>query len=220
MNDQSFLKTLSQEQLADRLKPIYDDLYEQLSSSQQDKINFNQVLHASYKLLHGQNLLGSTGYHLTPLAVVEKAGVSPCTLAVGMVVADVLAIVFQLAGINEEESRAAARAVLEELGQDTIRGIEATIHDFKAAESAKDKAKLMWKILSEIYNSVGIKGITKALKKSMHWYDYIISATTIIAQLAAWFGTDGLALIAELALEGVYIAQFTEDVVSANSACS
>lgn len=218
--DNSFLKNLSREQLATVLKPIYDDFYKQLSSSQKDKINFDQVVQGSFKVLHGESILGSTGAHLTTLAALEKAGMSSCFIAVGMVIADVFAMVFQLAGINEQESRAATRAILEELGQDTIRGIEATIHDFNAASSLKDKATLMWKIISEVYNAVGMSGIIKALKDSMHWYDWIITGVTVVAQLVAWFGTDGAALIAELALEGAYIAQFTEDVIKANTACA
>ncbi|MCL1553806.1 hypothetical protein [Xanthomonas nasturtii] len=162
-----FLKDLSREQLAAAIKPTYDSFYQKLSSAQQSKINFDQVVNGAYKVLQGASPLGSPAAHFTTLAAVETAGVSPCMVAVGMVIADVFAIVFQLAGINESESRAAARAILEELGQETIRGIQATIHDFNVAESAIDKAKLIWKIISEVYNAIGISGITKeALNKA------------------------------------------------------
>lgn len=216
------LKSLNSADLSKVLKPFYDALYDQLSSSQKEHITFEQVVNGSYKLLHSYSAKPVTmkATSLTTPILVEKAGVSDCIMAVGMVVADVLAIIFQMLGINEAESRAAARAILEELGQDTIRGIQATLHDLNAASSIMDKAKLMWKIFSEIYNAVGISGILKALKDSMHWYDWIITGVTVAAQLTAWFATDGVALIAELALEGAYIAQFTEDVIKANTACS
>ncbi|MDV2453150.1 hypothetical protein [Xanthomonas hortorum] len=217
---EGFLKDLSRDQLAAAIKPTYDSFYQKLSSSQQAKINFDQVVNGAYKVLKGASPLGSPAAHFTTLAAVETAGVAPCIMAVGMVIADVFAIVFQLAGINESESRAAARAILEELGQETIRGIQATIHDFSVAESAMDKARLIWKIISEVYNAIGISGIAKALEDSMHWYDWIITGVTVVAQLVAWFATDGVALIAELALEGVYLAQFTEDVINAQSACA
>lgn len=216
-----FLKNLPKEELAQTLRPTFDSFAAQLTPDLRAQVSFDTVVSQAYQLLRGQSVTGGPSRDDQIAAATQaQVGVSPCVMAVGMVVADSFAILFQLAGINESESRAAARAILEELGQETIRGIQATIHDFNAASSTVEKAKLMWKIISETYNAVGVSGITKALKDSMHWYDWVITGVTVVAQLVAWFGTDGAALVAELALEGAYIAQFTEDVVEANSACA
>lgn len=213
--DQSFLKTFSYDQLAAALKPTFDEFYQQLSPSQQAKITFDQVVHGAFQVLHRERQAA----YLTPVPIVEKAGVSDCVMAVGMVIADAFGIIFQLLGINEAETRAATRALLEELGQETINGILATIHDFNASSSVLEKARLIWKIISEVKNAVGLSGIIKALKDALSWWDWVITGATIVAQLVAWFATDGAALIAEIALEAVYIAQFTEDVVHAVSTC-
>lgn len=140
-------------------------------------------------------------------------------MAIGTVVADAFGILFQFIGINEEETRAATRALLAELGEDTLRGLSARIHNIANATSIFDKASEIWGLISEVKNAVGFDGIIKALKDSMHWYDWVITGVTVVAQLTIWFASDGVAFIAELALEGAYVAQLVDDSVTVGEVC-
>ncbi|AIP53734.1 Uncharacterised protein [Burkholderia pseudomallei] len=53
----------------------------------------------------------------------------------------------------------------------------------------------------------------------MHWYDWVITGVTVVAQLTIWFASDGVAFIAELALEGAYVAQLVDDSVTVGEVC-
>jgi len=210
------LSQLSKDELAKALQPHYDEFVSQLSDFQKSNISFDQVAHEAYRRLQNAGVAKIDISEIEPL---NKAGVPPCVLAIGTVVADAFGVFFQLLGINESETRAATRAILEELGQDTIRGLLATVHDIKNADSIVEKAKLIWSLISQVKNAIGLSGIIKALKDSMHWYDWVITGVTAVAQLTAWFATDGLAFIAEVALEGAAIAQMVEDSVNAVNVC-
>ncbi|KVU30239.1 hypothetical protein WL35_06780 [Burkholderia ubonensis] len=207
---------LSKEELAEVLAPHFQEIHDQLSKQQKPQINFDQVVHSAYKRL---NYYGKAPFQFREEKSQQKAGLSPCAIAIGTVVGDAFGIVFQFLGINEKETRAATRALLAELGEDTLRGLSAKIHDIANATSIVDKAKEIWGLISEVKNAVGFKGIVKALKDSMHWYDWVITGVTAVAQLTAWFATDGVAFIAELALEGAYVAQLVEDAVNAVDTC-
>lgn len=154
-----------------------------------------------------------------PIMTATAVGSSDCIIAIGVVIVDVVGVFFGLAGMRSSVEERAARALLRELGQDTIRGLEASVHILASDASLLTKAKTMWSIMTEIYNAVGIKGIAKAISKSMKWYDYTITGTVVVAQLSLWFATDGAAAIAELALMGAAIAQTTADAVKATKAC-
>ena len=160
------LKNATKEELKEKIKPHFDDFSTSLHSSQKEKITLDQVVDGVSNALKGQSPAGTPKAHYTPVAVVEHAGDAPCSVAIGTVIADAVSLVLGLAGINEEESRAAARVILEELGQDTVRGLSATIHDLSETASFEEKAKLIWKLLSEIKNALGIEGIKKALSKT------------------------------------------------------
>ncbi len=54
----------------------------------------------------------------------------------------------------------------------------------------------------------------------MHWYDWVITGITAIAQLTIWFATDGAAFIVEIALAGPAIARLVFDSVDAVNTCS
>ncbi|MCQ0034606.1 hypothetical protein [Burkholderia glumae] len=206
----------TKEELAEALRPHFEEFHNQLSEHQKRQINFDQVVHSSYKRL---NFYGKAPFHFREEKFQQQAGLSPCTMAIATVVADAFGIVFQFLGINEKETRAATRALLAELGEDTLRGLRAKIHDIANATTIFQKAKEIWGLVSEVKNVVGFSGIVKALKDSMHWYDWVITGATAVAQLTAWFATDGVAFVAELALEGVYVAQLVEDAVNAVNCC-
>lgn len=143
-----------------------------------------------------------------------------CVIAIGTVVADVFGLIFQLLGVRQCIIRSATRSLLEELGEDVLRGLRAKIHDIANASSMFDKAKEIWGLVSQIKNAIGLSGILKALKNNFEWYDWILTGTTVVVQLTAWFATDGCAVIAEIALEGVAVGQLVEDAFKVDGACN
>lgn len=215
-NTKDLLLYQSKEELAESIRPHFKRIYDQLSEDQKQQINFDQVVHSAYKRL---NHYGKVPFRFREETVQEKAGLSSCIMAIGTVVADAFGILFQFVGINEEETRAATRALLAELGEDTLRGLSARIHNIANATSIFDKASEIWGLISEVKNSVGFDGIIKSLKDSMHWYDWVITGVTVVAQLTIWFASDGVAFIAELALEGAYVAQLVDDAVTVGEVC-
>ncbi len=52
----------------------------------------------------------------------------------------------------------------------------------------------------------------KGVYKSMHWWDALIAIGVIAVQLVAWFATDGVAIIATLALVASAVYSFVKDV--------
>lgn len=211
------LHNMSEEKLAATLKPYYDDFYRQLSESQKKNITFEQVVRGAYKRLRSVSATPLERFDIAPM---NTAGQSACILAIGTVVGDAFGMVFQLLGIQASTITATTRALLETLGQDTLRGLMATIHDIANASSALDKAKQIWGLIGQVKNAIGLSGIVNALKGTMSWYQWVITGVTVVAQLTIWFTTDGAAFVAEVALEGVAIAQTVEDSIKSVNACS
>ncbi|EMP3813942.1 hypothetical protein ROB41_004511 [Escherichia coli] len=60
------------------------------------------------------------------------------------VVANVFGIIFQLLGIRQSIIRSATRSLLEELGEDVLRGLKAKVHDIAHASTMPEKAKEIW----------------------------------------------------------------------------
>lgn len=214
-----FLKNLPRDQLAIRLRPVYDTFYEQLTPEQQSKISFEAVVSGSYSVLRGGSARGGLMAVPSFPAPLPRAGVSSRSFALGMVATDVFAILFQVAGINEPQSRAAARAIMEELGDESLRGVHVAIRALNIAMSVTVKADLLWNIAVDLYGAIGISRISEALKRSMHWCDWISTGATIVVQLITWFGSDGVAFVGELASETAYVARFQEGVVKAIALC-
>ncbi|MET3228397.1 UNVERIFIED_ORG: hypothetical protein ABIC54_000571 [Burkholderia sp. 1263] len=210
------LWTLSRDELSMALEPHYLNMRELLSDSERKQITFDQAVDSAYdRLRHA----AARNFTFTQASALVRNDLSPCAFAVAVVVADSFIILFQFCGINQAQARAATRALLQELGEETLRGLRANIHDIVNATSSYQQAVEIWKLLSSVSNVIGISSIVTALTRTMHWYDWTISAIIIAAQLTAWFASDGAALIAELALESVYVGQLVADAITAAEQC-
>ncbi|MEK9494954.1 hypothetical protein V2H77_00395 [Photorhabdus sp. P32] len=217
IENKEMLYTLSKEDLATALTPYYKDFYDQLSDHQKENISFDMVVNDAYKRLHFNNSAPTNTDRI--LKPTEYAGVSQCVLAIGTVVAGAFSLAFKFMGIHESERHSATQVLLKKLGHDAIHELLTIVKDLKNSPSIIDKSKNTWSLISEVKNDIGISGIINSLKESMHWYDWVITGITAIAQLTIWFATDGVAFIAEIALEGPAIATLVLDSVNAVDVC-
>lgn len=145
---------------------------------------------------------------------------SPCLEAIGVVLVDVVFFVFGLFGLHVSNQERIARALFRELGVDTLRGFLRAIHNFKEAKGAKDKAKALFSIIGGIWNAGGFRAVFKVLKDEMSWWEWVKTGIIAVAQLTAWFATDGVAFVAEAALSIMSAENLIEAAVKADKVCS
>lgn len=143
-----------------------------------------------------------------------------CEMACGVVVVDVVFFVFGLVGLHISNQERLTRAVLRELGPDTLRGLARAITAFSEAEGATAKATALFTLMGQIYNAGGFGAAFKVAKDEMSWWDWTKTGIIAVAQIIAWFATDGVAFIAEAALQIMSAVTLIEDSVKAAKACS
>lgn len=137
-------------------------------------------------------------------------GLSPCTEACLMATTQAVLFVFGLVGLHVSNQERIARALLRELGQETLRGFDRAILAIKEADGAMAKAKALFKFLGQVWKAGGFKAAFKAAKSEMSWWDWTKTAITAVAQITAWFASDGAAFIAEAVLNIMSAVQLIE----------
>ena len=150
----------------------------------------------------------------------QAQSVSPCVEACLVVTLDVILFVFGLVGLHVSNQERLTRALLREMGEDTLRGLARAIHNFSTADGALAKAKALFTLMGQIYNAGGFKAAIKVIKDEMTTWEWIKTGVIAVAQITAWFATDGIAFIAEAALSIMSAVQLIEDAVKAGNACS
>ncbi len=168
--------------------------------------------------------LATMKYETTPEAAIMLAatipGLTPCQEACGMVAADTVIFAFGLAGLHVSNQERIARAIIQELGGETLRGLSRAILAFSEADGALSKAKALFTLMGQIWSAGGFSAAFKVMKDEMSWWDWTKTGVIAVAQITAWFATDGVAFIAEAALSIMSATQLIEDAVKAVKACS
>lgn len=121
-----------------------------------------------------------------------------CLVSIGAFVVAILCFFLGLAGLRASVAEAAGRTILAELGQETIRGLLASIRLIAGEASTIIKAKEIVSVFFQIIKVTGINGIVSAICKNMYWYDWALIGTVVVGQLTIWFASEGAALIAEV----------------------
>ena len=145
---------------------------------------------------------------------------TPCEEAIGVFLVDVVFLVLGLVGLHVSNQERITRALLRELGPDTVRGFLRAIRNFNEADGAYQKAKALFAIFGGIYKAGGFRAVFKVLKDEMSWWEWLKTGIIAVAQIAAWFATDGVAFIAEVALNIMSAEQLLEDGIKAGKICS
>lgn len=154
------------------------------------------------------------------MLVESAAPLSPCLEAILMFVVDAVFFVLGLLGLHVSNQERIARALFRELGVDTLRGLQRAIHNFNEAEGATKKAKALFAILGGIYKAGGFGAVFKVLKDEMSWWEWVKTGVVAVAQLTAWFATDGAAFIAEAVLSIMSATTLIEAGIKVDKACS
>jgi hypothetical protein len=141
----------------------------------------------------------------------------PCTEAWVMLLFDVFFLFLSFLGIRLKMTKGLAQVFSGEMG--TIKNGLSPLLTGWAGLGMKDKAIKVFKIISTFSNLIGIKGFLRELANQMHWWDWLICAGVIVAQIAALALTDGGAFVAELALMTLQMAYISSDVVRVTSNC-
>jgi hypothetical protein len=147
-------------------------------------------------------------------------GLTPCEEACGYVMFDVVMLALGLMGLHVSNQEAVTRALLRELGPDTLRGFARAIHNFNTADGALAKAKAVFSIMSGIYKAGGFSAALKAVADEMSWWDGMKTGVIAVAQLTAWFATDGIAFVGEVALNIMSATQLIQDAAKAGQVCT
>ena len=145
--------------------------------------------------------------------------ITPCEEAIALVVFDVIMFIFGLVGLHVSNQEKLNRALIRELGPDTLRGFASAVHNFSEANGKIAKATALFKLMAGISNAGGFKTAFKVVKKEMSWWKWVKTGIIAIVQITAWFATDGVAFIAEAALSIMSAEQLIEDSVKVKKIC-
>ena len=96
----------------------------------------------------------------------------------------------------------ATEELVEELGTSSAfrKAVEEFVKSWEDASGNLDKAKALFYLLKNTYSLGILWKLIKTLCSEMSWWDWTKAAALITAQLIAAFATDGLALVAKIAL--------------------
>lgn len=154
------------------------------------------------------------------LAQTALPALSPCQEAILWVLVDAVFFALGLVGLHVSNKERVARALLRELGQDTLNGFLRAIQNFNEAEGALNKAKALFKIIGGIYKAGGFRAVFKVLKDEMTWWEWTKTGIIAVAQVTAWIASDGVAFVAEAALNIMSATSLIEAALKATKACS
>lgn len=181
-----------------------------------------EVIQELQKIFKEQNLHNKS---IEPLSESELADLklsTPCITAIIGVVFDIIALFFQYLAIRKAIARIAALKIIDVIkeNEELLIGLERKIKELAEADNPLKQAIACWGIMGDISNLMGVRIIIQAVTSSMKWYDLFLSGAAITAQMVIWFATDGTALIAELVMATVLLANLTEDAVRTVQICS
>ena len=150
----------------------------------------------------------------------SKIQVTDCQIAIGYVVFDAICLILGAAGL-----RATVKGeTIEEMAKLSIkattsleRQIEMIAHE---SATATQRARAVFNILSTLQAGGMLGAIFGAFVKSLKWWQMALYATTGLATILAALATDGVALVAEIALLLVTFTWLVTDSIHAVNTCS
>ena len=132
---------------------------------------------------------------------------------------DSILFVLSLVGLRVSNEERLTRAVIRELGPDTLRGLGRVIHEFNEADSAYKKSKMLFEILKILKDDGVFSDVKDIVKDEMGWKEWLKTGIIAFAQLFVWFSTDGVAFIAECVLMIMSATDLIEDGYHVDKYC-
>ena len=148
----------------------------------------------------------------------RSVGNAQCVMAIIPCAIDAVTIVFQAVGVGVIARQLATRLVAG-LEAVALIGLEVTMNAVTGATTALARAVAIAKLAGQILRLIGFKQIIQTLKDNLAWYQWALMGIIIVAQIVAWFASDGIALAAEIVILAGLIGVLVADVVHAISVC-
>ncbi|AIO22509.1 hypothetical protein [Burkholderia cepacia] len=233
----NILAGIPEESLAEFVKPFYDEFLAEIDPAEAAKINYNEVIKEIQVEINEQNYapidvygseIASTLFASDEASDITidfqklvKGATSPCAMAVYATIGDVVGLVFGLLGVSTTVSKNATRKLLQEMNAGNLNGLMSKLNDIANAEKLYDRVKEVVGFMAQINNAIGAKTLVTKIAGEMHLnpFQWVKTCAKMAAQLTAWFLSDGLALIAQLLLSAIGIAETVEDAAKAIRVC-
>lgn len=168
--------------------------------------------------------LGKMVYHRAPVnpasRKAEEPLFTPCESAIGGAVVSAGIFVVGVIGLKVTHSANLERAMMRSMGAKTLNGFQTMFKEFANSQDKFQAAKRLFGIAQSIWQGGGFKIIFEAWKKEARWYEFILAGVTLIAQLAIWFASDGIAFIAEVALIILSAVSLISSIYTAVTTCA
>ncbi|WP_334025248.1 hypothetical protein [Burkholderia gladioli] len=239
----NFLVGMPEEVLAEYFRPFYNEIMSEVVKPEVAGINYDEMIKEFHQEINGQvyspievygsevaatlfatgGVLGDESDHISvDLQQILKGATSPCAIAVYATIADVVGLVVGLLGISTTVTKNATRKLLQEMNGGNLNGLMSKINDIAHATSLYQQIKEIVGFIGQIKNVFGgVMKMAKAIASEMNlnplqWFK---TAVLMGGQIAAWFLSDGAALIAQLAMSAAGVAQTIEDAIKSVNVC-
>lgn len=153
------------------------------------------------------------------VAIPRIGAISACELAVGYVIFDAVCLAVGAVALRSGATREAAAAMVEAAAP-VLSKLEAAITKMAAEGASKtDVAWGVYEILKTIYSGGCLGAVVSAFVGSLTWQYALLYSATAVATIVAALATDGVAFVAEIAIELATFGFLVVDSVSAVRAC-
>ena len=125
---------------------------------------------------------------------------------------DCFALVASLFGVFVTAQRIMTNAVRAMFNEAALDGLGYLAFLYNSAESAWQKASAVFKMLGVLWNAGAIKAMIGALRNTMKWWDWVLAALVLLAQLAALAVSEGLSIIGQIALVVLSMTTLAVDI--------
>ena len=145
-----------------------------------------------------------------------------CRLQEASILVEAVLFVMHAVGIELSPSDGAVKVVIKETvgaiedSKDLQRAIEKFTTSWQAAaeRNAWERAKAIFVLVKDLDAAEFMWKIIKSLCREMKWYDWVLTAAKMTAMIIAACATDGVALIAKIALIVLDAVEFAKDVTN------
>lgn len=145
---------------------------------------------------------------------------SSCQSAAAHMIVDGFVTAIGLMGLKIPGKSTIAEKLALKIEVEGMNDFRETVYNFRNATSNSQKAYQFFKMLSDIYNGnffqILLSSVSSAITST---WDKIKFAVTFVAQLIAWFATEGVAFIAQVVLLVSDLAELYEDAGNVKTCC-
>jgi len=146
--------------------------------------------------------------------------VSPCVIAAGFLVSDVVSLFLSLLGIAGSSTEIEGEAIKLIANDPTfLAQVAESVQGFSTANGL-ERAKAIFRVGTLLWNSGTItRSIIQAISH-MPWYQKARFIATATATLISWFATESFALVAQIVLALTNLPSLVENAIDVTHECS